>query len=451
MHVIVAGGGLAGLVAASRAAELGAEVTLLEKGDRLGGSLIYSSGYIWSYRDLDTFRREAPGGEAPLQEVILKRLEAGLDWLEAAGIPAVTRETGNPLTFGARFKPSQIVSVLSEKVRALPGRIRFSTALDGLMEGPEGTINGVHVTVRGGGRRILFAHRVILATGGFQGNLELVERHIARQAERMWLRANPWSTGDGFLAALGIGALASRGLSEFYGRNLPAPPASFTPEQFVEVSQLYGRYAVALNVKGERFTDESADWSETALTQATARQPGLRAWYVLDAEGMKARIRERTAAQMVETARSVGGTVIQAGTLEDLAAKLGEHGLPAPNVLRTLKEYNAAVTEGSAGDLQVPRSEPSPAICTPPFVAIEVAPSITHTLGGLAVDERCRVLRRAAFQAALPSYQAQDCPPIPRLYAAGVEAGGVATGGYASGLAQALVFGKLAAETALEI
>ncbi len=63
MDVIVVGGGLAGLVAALRALEMGARVTLLEKGDGLGGSLVYSSGYLWSYRDLQTFRREAPGGD----------------------------------------------------------------------------------------------------------------------------------------------------------------------------------------------------------------------------------------------------------------------------------------------------------------------------------------------------------------------------------------------------
>src|SRR5215212_10134126 len=100
MCVTVVGAGLAGLVASLRATELGARVTLLEKGHRLGGSLVYSSGYVWSYRDLPTFRQEAPGGDATLQSLILNRLKPALGWLEDHGVSALTRDTDNPLTFG---------------------------------------------------------------------------------------------------------------------------------------------------------------------------------------------------------------------------------------------------------------------------------------------------------------------------------------------------------------
>jgi predicted oxidoreductase len=83
-----------------------------------------------------------------------------------------------------------------------------------------------------------------------------------------------------------------------------------------------------------------------------------------------------------------------------------------------------------------PRTGPSEHLREPPFVAVKVAPYITHTVGGLAVDGGCRVLREA------------DDRPIPGLYAAGVEVGGVSTGGYTSGLASALVFGSIAVESA---
>ncbi|HEX7170526.1 MAG TPA: FAD-dependent oxidoreductase, partial [Rubrobacter sp.] len=112
VRVVIAGGGLAGLTAALRATQLGARVTLLEKGDRPGGSFLYSSGYIWSYRDMPTYRSEAPGGDATLQRLILERLGSGLEWLEGAGGTLLARETGNSLTFGARFDPEQTVSAL---------------------------------------------------------------------------------------------------------------------------------------------------------------------------------------------------------------------------------------------------------------------------------------------------------------------------------------------------
>jgi fumarate reductase flavoprotein subunit len=432
MHVIVAGGGLAGLVADLQALELGARVTLLEKGDRLGGSILYSSGYIWTYKDLPTFRREAPGGDVVLQRLILESLGADLDWLEGKSVPALTRETGNPLTFGARFDPKQVVATLTDRIAASGGRMLLKCSLTGLEQRPEGRLNGVRVA-SDGGRRTERADAVILASGGFAANPELVQRHIIRGPGTMRLRAHPWSTGDGFLAALEAGALASAGLGEFYGRNLPAPPADFPPEQFVEVSQLYGRYAVALNQSGERYADEAADWSETALTRATARQPGLRAWYVLDAAVLRERVRDRPVENMVETARRVGGTVIQTRTLEELTERLAENEVPRENVLRTLEEYNAAATDGRTRELSPPRSAPAAPIQEPPFVAVEVAPAITHTMGGLAVDAGCRVLRQA------------DGLPIPCLYAAGVEVGGVSVGGYTSGLASALVFGRRAA------
>ncbi len=434
MNIIVVGGGLAGLVAALQAIELGARVTLLEKGDRLGGSFIYSSGYVWSYKDLRTFRREASGGDIVLQMLILEQLGTSLGWLEDLGVPVLTRKTGNPLTAGVRLDPKRTVAALADRIVAYGGRMLLGTALAGLTQESGGRIAGVQ-TASNRERSTEGADAVILASGGFAGNPELVGRHIIRGPGRMRLRAHPWSTGDGFLAALEAGALASAGLDEFYGRNLPAPPADFSPEEFVEVSQLYGRYAVAINQNGERYADEAADWSETALVRATVRQPGLRAWYVVDAAGLRERVRERTVEEMVATARRAGGTVLRAESLEELAERLSERGVPRANVLRTLNEYNVAV--GGVGELSPPRSEPAAPLRAPPFVAVEVAPAITHTVGGLAVDGGCRVLRQ------------MDGRPLPGLYAAGVEVGGVSVGGYSSGLAAALVFGGLAAKSAV--
>src|SRR5688572_12492525 len=374
MRVVVAGGGLAGLVAARRALELGASVILLEKGDRLGGSFVYSSGYVWTYRDLPTFRSEAPGGDVALQRQNLERLAPGLSWLENLDAPVLARETGNPLTSGARFAPRPTVQVLSDSIVAAGGRVLMRASLEELVQDASGRVAGVRF-VTAEDHKVEEADAVILASGGFAANSELVGRYITRGRGKLRLRAHPWSTGAGFLAALAAGAQESAGLDEFYGRNLPAPPAAFPPERFVEVSQLYGRHAVALNGHGERYADEAADWSETALTLATARQPDLRAWYLVDGEGLRRRVRERTVGEMVATAREVGGTVLEAGTEVELARRLEERGVPADRVLRTLEGYNAAVAAGRAAKLTPPRGDPAAALQTPPFVAVEVAPA----------------------------------------------------------------------------
>ena len=118
---------------------------------------------------------------------------------------------------------------------------------------------------------------------------------------------------------------------------------------------------------------------------------------------------------MVEVARSTGGTVVEAASLEELADELGELGVPRDALFRTLEEYNAAVASGT--EMSPPRTGPARPLREPPFVAVKVAPYITHTVGGLVVDAGCRVLREV------------DAGPIPGLYAAGVEVGGVSSAG----------------------
>ena len=218
---------------------------------------------------------------------------------------------------------------------------------------------------------------VVLATGGFAARL-------ARE-RGLLLRATPWSEGDGLRLACERGAAVTNGLDEFYGRAMPA----VVPESlFVEAAQLYGRCALRLDDEGREFFPQEPSWSENDLVQAIARLPGGRAWYVLSDEAFDLRVRERTVLDLVNAARAAGGTVVSADAL----------GYPG----RT---------------------------------AIRVFAAVTHTIGGLCVDEGARVLDAAGR-------------PIEALYACGVDVGGIATGGYSSGLASALVLGLAAAETA---
>jgi fumarate reductase flavoprotein subunit len=345
---VVAGAGMAGLVAAARLRQLGRRVRVVEKGDRPGGSMLLSSGVVWRHRTLEAFREDCPGGDPELQRVIVERLDEALDWLERTAVPAVQRETGNPLTVGRRFEPRGLTEALVHAA----GGVSLSEPLAKLPDEP-----------------------VVLATGGFGAKLAR-ERGLP-------LRAAPWSEGDGIRLAQESGAALTAGLDEFYGRALPAPPARIAEQDFVRAGQLYGRFARVVDDQDRPVFAGTPSWSENDLAQAIARHPGGTAWYVVDAAALIARVRQRSVEQMIAVAEELGGEV----------------------------------RRDASG-----------------HVAVKVVAAVTHTLGGLRVDEHACVL-------------GEDRAPIDGLYAAGVDAGGIATGGYASGLATALVLGLAAAES----
>ena len=328
MRVTVAGAGMAGLVAAVRLRELGHEPRVLEKGTRVGGSMLLSSCVVWRHLEWERFRAECPGGDERLQRLIWERLDDALRWLESLGAEPVWRDTENPLTTGRRYDPRALAPLLA----AAAGDVKLETPLPDGAEAP-----------------------LLLATGGFPVRL-------ARE-RGLLLRANPWSDGGGLAFALARGAATTAGMEEFYGRVMPAPPARIREEDFVPLSQLYGREARVFTDDWREITPPEVAWHENDLAQLV----GSRAWYVVTASN-----------ERIERARAAGGTVVERedGTL-----------------------------------------------------AVHVAAAVTHTIGGVQVDEQARV------------------GAIDGLWAAGVDAGGVATGGYASGLAQALVLGLAAAES----
>jgi succinate dehydrogenase/fumarate reductase flavoprotein subunit len=348
---------MAGLVAAARLRELGVDVEVREKGTRVGGSMLLSSCVVWRHREWAEFRRECPGGDERLQRLVWERLDDAIEWLVSLGAPVAWDETGNPRTVGKRFDPRGLAETLAGEVTL-------------------------------GAPRIDAGEPTILCTGGFAASSELVARYVA-PAARLRLRANPWSTGDGLTYAVGRGARLTNGLDEFYGRNMP--DAAWDETQLVSLSQLYGRYARIFDGEGvEFFAADDVSWSETNVVQATATRPGARAYYLLTADALLERARDRTVAEMVE----------------------------------------AAPAEARVSLPDLPFAPPEGVVA-----AVRVVASITHTIGGLVVDDRARVLRA-------------DGSAIDGLWAAGVDAGGVSTGGYSSGLAQALVLGLAAAEDA---
>lgn len=352
--LVVAGAGMAGLVAAARASELGASVALLEKTAEAGGSMRLSSGVLWRYADWDEFRAQCPDGDAELQRAVWERLDDDLDWLVSIGAVVTEESTGNPLTVGRRLDTRSLVDALSARV----DDVRLG---EPLLAAPNAAC--------------------VLATGGFQADSWLVREWIS--AEPLLLRSNPGSTGDGLRIGLAAGGVYSSGMDEFYGRAMPAVEALEVSE-WVAAAQLFARHAVAIENAAGRPYDGEIDWAEVRVVQWIARQKGARAWFVVPASALDERTRYGTVGEQIERAARLGAAVER---LDDR-------------------------------------------------VRVEVRAAITQTLGGLRVDAHGRVLRG-------------DGSAVDGLFAAGGDVGGLATGGYMSNLAAALVIGKRAAEAAL--
>jgi hypothetical protein len=299
--LIIAGAGMAGLVCAARARELGLRPTVLEKGTRAGGSMLLSSCVVWRHLEWEDFRAECPAGDEALQRLIWERLDDALEWLVSLGAEPVWDDTENPRTRGKRFDPRALTQLLARDVR-------LGEALAEDAEPP-----------------------LVLATGGFPVRLA---------AERgLLVRSNPWSDGGGLDWARARGAGLTDGMDEFYGRAMPAPPARIREEDFVPLSQLYGRWAWVHTPTGREITPASVAWHENDIAQLI----GPNAWYVLGDDGLE-HARER-----VEAARAAGGTVVDAGELP-------------------FETHPGA------------------------RVAVHVTAAVTHTIGGIAVDTRARAV-----------------------------------------------------------
>ena len=343
---------MAGLVAAAEARRLGAEPVVLEKCAEPGGSMRLSSGVVWRHREFARFREECPQGDERLQARLFERLDGDIRWLELLGAPVTERDTGNPLTTGARFDPERLAAAL---VAAQGSRSAIQHEL-ALTELPDDA-------------------PVVLATGGFGASRELLREHVTAEAEHVFLRGAPGATGDGLELGLAAGGTASRGLDQVYARLMPAPPARVGPRELVRLSQLYARHATVTNASGQSYSVRT--WSETDVAQWAARQPRARAWLTVGRDALDEMVRERSVGEMVDAAESAGAPV----------RRDGDH------------------------------------------VTVETVAGITTTLGGLRIDGHAEV--------------------APRVFSCGADAGGLATGGYASGLAAALVFGRIAARAAL--
>ena len=437
--VVVAGGGFGGLCAALRAQEDGASVAVIEKAEETGGAAAWAVT-IWCAADVDEWLKAQPGGDPALGGALVEQFHRGIEWLSDQGVPLRAVAEPNPYRFKrVIYRPvpdaRSAMATLAARFRARGGEVFTSTELTGLVGGNGGPVAGVETD-----RGELAASAVVLATGGFQGSSELRARYFGAESGHMIVRSVPQNTGAGLRSALAAGAAAAGPFDRFYGHLLPAPPARVGLRNFLSVKPDFSEYCVLINLEGRRFDDEFL--GDHITCHSLVRQPRATAVMVFDQH-----VRDNQDAlsqwptpgnDRVESIRGAGGEVVESPSLAELARALADRwGIPSRAFLDTMEEHARACAAGSGEGLSVPRSGGLVPLDAPPYYAFRTLPGITFTYGGPKVNAGAQVLDRSGA-------------PIPGLYAAGADCGGIYTRGYVGGMCIGLAYGLLAGRGAAQ-
>ncbi len=457
--VIVVGAGTAGIPTAIFAGQRGAHVLLIEADERIGGTLHWSTGQMtaagtkmqkklgiddhpdWHWDDC---YRISKGEIHPvLGRLAIDEAATSFDWLTDNGFePAV----GTPVA-GFGHEPHRVrryawgenggVSVLETMEPLLDAQIGRGTVTLSLetrmtrLIVEAGAVVGVEVEARDGTTAEILGQNVVLTTGGYAANPELWAELTPGRPLRSY--CNPYSRGEGIMAARDIGAAVSGGdqfLCSFAGIMMdPADPLSARGGIILNPA-FRQPWEIYVNRAGKRFVREdhpSVDHREHALLE----QDGMEMFIVFD-EGIRqnspnlfSEIERKHAAKFFGDHPSY----FKADTVSGLAEKCG---IDTANLEASVIEYNDAV-EAHTDKIFGRESLPRP-IDTGPYLAIRAVGFTVLSPGGLEPDAGMRVLDTSGNA-------------IPNLYASGEIFGKARLSGatFLSGMSllPAVTFGRL--------
>ncbi len=390
-EVVVIGGGGAGLSAAISATQNGANVVLIEKMSFLGGNTNYATGGLNASEtsqqaaleiedSVETFYNDTMEGgkninNPELVDVLTKNSSKTVDWLTELGADlndvgvlggSTNNRTHRP-TGGAPVG-NHIVNVLSENAKELNVDVRVSTtAKEILVENNE--VIGVIVGTEDDSEYTIFADSIIIATGGFGANNDLVASFVPSLKGYGTTNA-PGATGDmlSFTNGLDIELVDMK--------EIQTHPTVMPSNNYMITEAVRGTGAILVNREGNRFVNELE--TRDVVSDAELAQTGQTAFLVFDQN-----VRDNLSAINGYYEK---GFLLEASTIEELSEQLQ---LPEGSLLETVSTYNTYVSNGN--DIDFERAKMESTIEVSPFYAVEVGPAVHHTMGGIKIDTDTKV------------------------------------------------------------
>ncbi|HEX3359836.1 MAG TPA: FAD-dependent oxidoreductase [Solirubrobacterales bacterium] len=434
LDFLVLGAGMAGMSAAARAAQSGARVAVVERGPEPGGSAVFAE-FIWTAPSVEVMREVNPDGDPELARVAVEEFAPAMDWIRSLGV-----SVGDPVELlgygvGHQTDMAALFRAYRAAVEDAGGEVLTEAEPLRLLI-DDGAVRGAEVRLAGGETRELRAPATLLATGGYAGDPQLRAERIHPNAAGLPLRANKFSAGAGL--RLGEEAGAAFGIEDacFYGHLMARGLAMPDGSEIAINTFFHSEHGVLVNLDGERFCDETIGDQLNAI--ALVEQPEARGLLITDQRVhdewmLKPYVKGLEPVDKFQLAYRRGARCATAADLDEFEALPPEWGFPGEKVRDTLVEFNRRC---EAGDLSPSRARDAMPLLDPPYYVIEVTTGITFTMGGLRIDVDGHALD-------------PDDEPIPGLFAAGADAGGLYRRAYAGGLAPALVFGLRAAAAAV--
>ena len=380
--------------------------------------------------ELDTLIGGKGKNNPELVKTLAENSAAAIEWLASIGAEvknvgafggASVKRIHRPVNADGKVTAvgAYIVPILEKNLQDRNVQFLFDTTANEIIM-KDGKAVGIKATGKDGHKVTINAKSVVIATGGFGANAEMVEKYKPELKGFATTNAEG-AQGQGIEMATAVGA-ATVDMDQIQIH--PTVHIEEDGNAHLITEGLRGDGAILVNAEGKRFYDEVS--TRDKVSAAIIAQPEKSAWLVVDQS-------------MVDKSAVIAGYIksgytVTGATYEELAKAMG---VDEATFVSTMNTWNQAVEAKS--DAEFNRTSFANPLTAAPYYAIKITPAVHHTMGGIVINPKAEVLNEKG-------------EVISGLYAAGEVTGGVHGANRLGGNAVAdfVVFGRISGQSAAD-